>query len=133
MRGFAFLSALLLFASQADAKSSGLTVKTGETWLFSLSAGQPVNAKRAHPDAKPAPGQIQVTVRSLLGTTMTLTSNNQQAYVYQAELVGSGKATPARSCTLPANNRLSFENWPQSATAVRIHDFRVATKDGSCP
>jgi hypothetical protein len=34
---------------------------------------------------------------------------------------------------LPANNRLSFENWPQKAVAVRLSDFKVATKDGACP
>jgi hypothetical protein len=69
----------------------------------------------------------------MMGTTMTITSNNKQAYTYKAELIGADKAVPIRSCTLPANSRLSFENWPQKAAAVRLSDFKVATKDGACP
>jgi hypothetical protein len=69
----------------------------------------------------------------MMGTTMTITSNNPVAYTYKAELVGTDKAVPTRSCTLPANNRLSFENWPQKATAIRLSNFQPAKRDGSCP
>jgi hypothetical protein len=68
-----------------------------------------------------------------MGTSLSITSNNPQSYTYSAELIGADKSVPVRSCTLPANGRLSFEHWPQKATAVRIGDFKVATKDGSCP
>jgi hypothetical protein len=125
--------ALLLAASPVPAKAPGLAVKSDETWVFNLSGGQPVKARKVSATAKPAPGQIVVTVRSMMGTTMTITSNNKQAYTYKAELIGGEKAVPTRSCTLPANNRLSFENWPQKATAVRLSDFKVATRDGACP
>ncbi|MFL6739822.1 MAG: hypothetical protein ACJ8FJ_11645, partial [Sphingomicrobium sp.] len=64
---------------------------------------------------------------------MTISSNNPVAYSYQAELVGVDKAVAARSCTLPANGRLSFEHWPQKAIAVRLSRFRIAGKDGACP
>ena len=128
---FALLA--LLAVSPAEAKSAGLTVKAGETWLFSLSRGEPVRARRAKPTASLEPGQILVTVRSMMGTTMTITSNNKQAYTYKAALIGATKVIPTRSCTLPANNRLSFENWPQKAAAVRLSDFKVATKGGACP
>ena len=126
--------ALLVAASPvAAAKPAGLTVRTGETWQFSLFRGQPVRAHKARPDAKPAPGQIQVTVRSLLGTTMTITSNNPTAFTYRAELIGADKPIAARSCALPPDGRLSFESWPQTATAVRLSDFKVAPKGGACP
>ena len=125
--------ALLLAAGTAQAKPAGLTVRTGETWAFSLSGGQPARARKVSADAKPTAGQILVTVRSMMGTTMTITSNNKQAYTYKAELIGAEKAVPIRSCTLPANNRLSFENWPQRATAVRLSDFGIVTKGGACP
>jgi hypothetical protein len=124
---------LLFAAAPLPAKPAGLTVKTGETWLFNLSGGQPVKARKVSANAKPAAGQIVVTVRSMMGTTMTITSNNPAAYTYKAELIGAGKVVPTRSCTLPANSRLSFENWPQKASAVRLSDFKVATKDGACP
>jgi hypothetical protein len=125
--------ALLLAASPLPAQAAGLNVKTGETWVFGLSKGQPVRARKVAADAKPAAGQIVVTVRSMMGTTMTITSNNKQAYTYKAALIGATKVIPTRSCTLPANNRLSFENWPQKAAAVRLSDFKVATRDGACP
>ena len=117
-------SALALIALQAAAPAwaQPLTVHTGETWVFSLAGGQPAKARKVSADAKPA-----------TGTTMTITSNNKQAYTYKAALIGAEKSVPARSCTLPANNRLSFENWPQQARAVRLSDFKVATKGGACP
>jgi hypothetical protein len=124
---------LLLAAAPATAQSPGLTVKTGESWVFSLYRGEPVRARKANPRTKPAPGQVMVTVTSMMGTTMSISSNNSVAYTYKAELIGTGRAGPMRSCTLPANGRLSFENWPQKATAVRLSQFRIADKEGACP
>jgi hypothetical protein len=126
--------ALLLAAGPATAATSpGLTVRTGETWQFSLFRGQPVKARKASADAKPGPGQIQVTVRSLLGTTMTISSNNPTSFTYVAELIGADKPVAARSCALPPDGRLSFESWPQKADAVRLSNFKVAPKGGACP
>ena len=125
--------ALLLAAGPVSAGTGGLTIKTGETWQFSLFRGQPIRAHKASPDSKPAPGQIQVTVRSLLGTTMTISSNNPTSFTYRAELIGAARTMTARSCTLPANSRLSFEHWPEKAIAVRLSQFRIANKDGTCP
>lgn len=127
------LLALLLLASPAAAQSPGLTIKTGESWMFAISRGQPVRARKVDPAVKPAPGQVLVSLRSMMGTSMSITSNNPQTYTYSAELIGADKSVPVRSCTLPANGRLSFEHWPQTASAVRISNFRLAAKDGSCP
>ena len=68
-----------------------------------------------------------------MGTTMSISSANDVAYTYRAELIGSGKKIPARSCTLPADGKLSFEHWPESADAVRLSDFKTAPKGGNCP
>ena len=123
----------LLAATPALAQSSGLTVRPGESWMFAISRGQPVRARKVKPTVKPAPGQVLVTLRAMLGTSLSITSNNPQAYVYKAELIGADTQVPVRSCTLPANGRISFEHWPQKSEAVRISDFKVARKDGSCP
>ena len=125
------LLAALLTASPALAQS--LTVKTGETWIFRIADGQPVKARKVAAQARPKSGEVVVTVKSMMGTTMTITSNNPQAYTYRAELIGSEKAVPTRSCTLPANGRMSFENWRQKAAAVRLSNFKRATKGGACP
>ena len=125
--------ALLMAASPLAAQSPGLTVKTGESWMFAISRGQPVRARKVKPTVKPPPGQILVTLRSMMGTSLSIVSNNRQAFTYKAELIGADEPVPVRSCTLPANGRVSFEHWPEKASAVRISDFRVATKDGSCP
>ena len=125
------LLALLAAASPATAKE--LVVQTGESWVFSISGGHPVRARRVKPDVSLQEGQVLVTVRAMMGTTMTIISNNRQAYTYKAELIGAEKAVATRSCTLPANARMSFENWPQTAKAVRLSKFKVATKDGACP
>ena len=128
---FALFPVLLLAALPAQAQN--LTVKTGETWVFRIANGQPAKARKVAAQSKPSRGEVVVTVKSMMGTTMTITSNNPVAYTYKAELIGAEKAVPTRSCTLPANNRLSFENWPQKAAAVRLSSFKPATRDGSCP
>ncbi len=124
---------LVAIAPAAAAAGQGLTVKTGESWMFAISRGQPVRARKVKPTIKPPPGQVVVTLRTMMGTSLSITSNNRQSFTYKAELIGTDKPVPVRSCTLPANGRVSFEHWPQTAGAVRISDFRVAAKDGSCP
>ena len=125
------LLSLLIAATPAAAKP--LTIKTGESWMFAISRGEPVRARKVKPTVKPAPGQVMVTVTAMMGTTMSISSNNPVAYTYRAELVGAGKAEPARSCTLPANGRVSFEHWPEKSAGVRLIQFKLATKDGACP
>jgi hypothetical protein len=127
------LALLILTAAPTVAQSPGLTVKTGESWMFAISRGQPVRARKVKPTVKPPPGQVLVTLRAMMGTSLSIVSNNRQAFTYKAELIGADKPVPLRSCTLPANGRLTFEHWPQKAAAVRIGDFKVAPKDGSCP
>ena len=122
----------LVMAAPA-AVAEPLTVRTGETWAFGLLRGQPVQAHRAKPGARPRAGQIVVSVSAMLGTIMTISGNRPQPYTYKAELVAGDKVMAARSCTLPANGAVSFEHWPQQASAVRLSDFRVAARDGSCP
>jgi len=129
----ALITIALLAATPAVAKSPGLTVKTGESWMFAISRGQPVRAHRVKPTVKPPPGQVVVTLRAMLGTSLSISSNSRQSYTYRAELLGAANAIPVRSCTLPANGRVSFEHWPEKADAVRISDFKIARQDGSCP
>ena len=124
--------ALRLLAAAAPAQSAGLTVKTGETWFFTIKNGEPANARRVAPSAKIPKGQIKVAVRPLMGTSMVVTNNSPIAYTFRAELLSGGKATVARSCTLPANARPAFEQWQERAEAVRITGFKAATADGRC-
>jgi len=133
MRPLVALASLAVAAAPAVAKPAGLTVRAGESWTFSLYRGQPVNARRSTPSAKPPPGRIHVTVRSLMGTTMSISSAGDTAYTYRAELIGAGQTLAARSCTLPAGGKISFEHWPQQAEAVRLSAFRVAPEGGNCP
>jgi len=125
--------ALLLAASPIAAKSASLTVKTGETWVFSIQGGQPVRARKVDPSVRLLRGQVLVTVRSMMGTTMTISSNNPVGYTYKAELIDAGKRIADRACTLPAERRVSFEHWPQTAEAVRLSNFQPAPDGGNCP
>ena len=124
------LVALALAASSPAA--APLTVAVGENWIFTIDHGQPAHARKVGATAKPAKGQVKISVRSLFGTMMTITNNSAQGYTFHAELIGAdGKAVMARSCTLPPGNQPTLENWPQKATAVRIGDFKPA-KGGRC-
>ena len=123
----------LLAAAPLSAKTPSLTVHTGESWVFSIQGGQPVRARKVDPSVRLLPGQVLVTVRTMMGTTMTISSNNPVGYTYKAELIGAGKLVSDRACTLPADRRVSFEHWPQTADAVRLSNFEPAPDGGSCP
>jgi hypothetical protein len=126
------LVAALLLVAASPVQAAGLTIQVGETWLFTLKNGEPANARKAAPSATIPKGQIKAAVRSILGTAMTVTNNSPIAYTFRAELVSGGKATVARSCTLPPNARPTFEQWEQKADAVRISGFKIADADGHC-
>ena len=126
------LAAALLLLAAAPAQAAGLTVRTGETWFFTIKDGEPANARLVTASAKIPKGQIKASVRALGGTSMVVTNNSPIAYTFRAELLSGGKATAARSCTLPANARPTFEQWQEKAEAVRIGGFKPATADGRC-
>lgn len=126
------LIAALLLLLAAPAQAAGLTVPVGETWLFTIRNGEPAEARKVAPSATVPTGQIKVAVRAMLGTAMTVTNNSPVAYTFRAELISGGKATIARSCTLPSNARPAFEQWEQKADAVRISGFKIADADGRC-
>jgi hypothetical protein len=126
------LLAFALFAAAAPVLAEPLTVRTGETWFFTIDHGQPADAHKAEAIEKPPPGQVKVTVRALFGTMMTITNNSPRGYNFQAQLMGAeGKAVTVRACTLPPNSQPAVESWPQKAAAVRLSDFKPA-KGGRC-
>ena len=131
MAGMKLAAALLLLAA-APVQAAGLTVRIGETWFFTIMDGEPADARPVSPSAKIPKGQIKVAVRALAGTSMVVTNNSPIAYTFRAELLSGGKAILARSCTLPANARPTFEQWQQKAEAVRIGSFKPASADGRC-
>jgi len=126
------LLAAVLVAAASAAQASALTVRTGEAWLFTIDNGEPANARKADSSAKPARGQLMISVRSLMGTAMIVTNNSPVAYTFRAELLRGGKAEAARACTLPAKPTPIFEQWPQKADAVRIGDFKPTGPGGNC-
>ena len=129
---FASLALLALLAASPLA-AQPLTIPAGETWIFSLDRGQPANARKAGASDRLARGEVKVTVLIMMGTTMTASSNNADAYTFKAELIGAnGKAIPARTCTLPARGRPVLESWSQTAMAVRVGDFKPAIDPGAC-
>jgi hypothetical protein len=116
----------------APAMAVPLSVPVGENWVFALDHGQPVRARKVVSSARPASGEVKVTVRALFGTMMTVTNNSRQGYTFKAELIGAdGNAVTARTCTLPPGNQPTLESWPQAAAAVRIGDFKPS-KGGRC-
>ncbi|HVM22354.1 MAG TPA: hypothetical protein VM308_03490 [Sphingomicrobium sp.] len=121
-----------MLASASVAAAEPLTVRTGETWLFSIQRGEPARARKVEPSANPRRGEVKVSVRAAFGTMMTITNNSRIGYTFTAELIdGDGKATAARTCTLPPGNKPALETWPQKAAAVRISAFKPA-EDGRC-
>jgi len=123
---------MLLLLVAAPVQAAPLTVKTGETWIFTIRNGEPAKARKVTPSARIAKGQIKVSVRALMGTTMSVTNNSPIAYTFRAELLQGGNVVAPRPCTLPANARPIFEQWKEKADAIRIGNFTAASAGGRC-
>lgn len=127
-----FLIAALALTATASAEP--LVIRNGESWAFSIHNGQPVRAHRIAPSAAPKPGEIKASVNAMLGTSMTLTSNNSTGYTFRAELIGApANAAKTRTCTLPPNRQPTLEYWPVKSAGVRLSDFKPTKADGNCP
>lgn len=126
------LALLALAAFSTAATAAPLTIYHGETWIFTIVDGQPANAHKAKATAKPRKGELMASARAFLGTQLIVTNNSRTAYTYNAELLSSGKASAARSCTLPANDQPTLEHWDEKADAVRIGNFRATGTEGRC-
>jgi hypothetical protein len=131
IRSALFLAIALVAA--APAVAAPLTVAAGESWVFSVQRGEPVRARRVKPAARPAAGQIKVTIIAGMGTAMTVTNYTGTAYTFRAELIGAPNDAKSRTCTLPASRSPVLEYWPVKAKAVRIGTFKAAGPNGSCP
>ena len=126
------ITVLLLLIAPVAAQAKPLTVKVGESWAFQIKGGDPVKARKVAASAKPAHGEIMVTVKSFLGTMLTAVNATGRGWSFKAELVSRGKASPARTCTLPATTAPILEQWQnKQAQAVRISKF-VPADGGKC-
>ena len=125
------LAALLLIAPVA-AQAKPLTINVGESWAFQVKGGELVKARKVPASARPAKGEIMVTVKSFLGTMLTAVNGTGRGWSFKAELLNAGKASPARTCTLPASGAPIMEQWQgRQAQAVRISKF-VPADGGNC-
>lgn len=126
------VAALALLSLPATASAGRLTVAAGETWLFTIEHGEPSKARKVEPATSPAAGEVKISVRALFGTMMTISNNSKNGYRFKAQLIGAdGKASTARTCTLPPGNQPALESWPQKAAAVMVSNF-VPASGGRC-
>jgi len=126
----ALLLAMAGFATSALVQP--LTMRPGETWLFTIDHGQPAKARKVVETASPARGEVKASVRTLFGTMMTITNNSSTGYTFQARLIGAdGTAVTVRTCTLPPGKQPAVESWPQKAAGISVSDFKPA-KGGRC-
>ena len=129
---FKFFALLLLATTPLSAKP--LTVRIGETWVFAVRGGSPVDARKVAVTTAPAPGQFKVSLQPLLGATMTITNNSRFDYAYRATLVlPTGKPGVAKACAVPANGRIAIEQWTKPLAAVRLDRFKPAPAGALCP
>ena len=126
--------ALLALLAAAPVSAKPLTVRMGETWLFTVARGQPAKARKVEAKAVPKAGEMKVTLSSMMGTTMTISNNSRFDYAYRATLImPDGKAGPAKSCAVPAKGRLAMEHWRERVAAVRLSNFKAAPAGSLCP
>ena len=111
--------------------SSGFVIQLGETWLFQLDQGRPINARKVDANAKPAVGELFVTLRPQLGTTMVIANNSAKFYNYRALMMRrpGDRAEATSVCTVMSNGRMGFENWPYPIAAIHLSDFTQAPEN----
>ena len=127
------LTALALLAA-APVSAKPLTVRMGETWIFSVERGQPVKARKATPQSAPAHGEIKISVQPLMGTTMTVTNNSRFDYSYRAMFIQpDGTVGLSKTCAVPAHGKPAMEHWARRVAAVRLSNFRPAAAGSLCP
>lgn len=120
-------------ASPAAAQQAGVFVKTGESVVFRLDHGQPIDAHPAARADQPAAGEIRVDLRYADGATTMVVINNSGGFLnYRAfiarDAAGPGEATSV--CTLMDGGRMGIENWPgQPLSGIRLSDFTPASQD----
>lgn len=125
--------ALLTLFGAAPVAAGPLTINMGESWIFSIRGGSPVNARKVGAETIPTRNQLKVSLQPLMGTTMTVTNNSRHDYAYRATLIINGKPAEAKSCAVPANGRLAIEHWPKPVAAVTLSHFRAAPAGSLCP
>ncbi len=109
---------------------SGLTLRTGEIWIFKIVNGQPLGARRAGEKDEPVSGELKVSLNASMGTTMEVVNNDKISYNYHAYVTSdpSKKGSPTSVCTLMGGGRMAFENWPNRIEFIRIADFVPAVE-----
>ena len=126
--------ALFALALATPVSAKPLTVRMGETWLFAVRHGAPVDARKVVPATAPAPGQFKVSLQPLFGATMTVTNASRFDYAYRATLVlPTGATGAAKSCVVPANGKTAIEQWTKPLAAVRLDRFKPAPASALCP
>jgi hypothetical protein len=126
--------AALVLLSAAPSAAQPVTVLMGETWVFAVHKGQPIQARKVAPSTKAGADQMKVSLQPMLGSTLTITNNSRFDYAYRATLVmPGGKMGRAKACAVPANGRMAVEHWRQPVAAVRLSDFRPAPAGSLCP
>jgi hypothetical protein len=127
-------AALILSLLAVPVSAKALKVRMGETWLFAVRGGSPVDVRKVAVTAAPAPGQFKVSLQPLLGSTLTMTNNSRFDYAYRATLIlPSGKPGAAKSCAVPANGKIAIEQWTTRVAAVRLDRFKPAPAGSLCP
>ena len=126
--------ALILGLIAVPLPAKSLTVRMGETWLFAVRHGAPVDSRKATSAAAPAPGQLKVSLQPLFGATMTVTNASRFDYAYRATLIlPTGKLGATKSCVIPANGKIAIEQFTKAVAAVRLDRFKPAPAGALCP
>ncbi|MEZ0244656.1 MAG: hypothetical protein ACAH11_14875 [Sphingomonas sp.] len=114
----------LAAAAPAGQALPGLTILTGETWIFHIENGQPAGARRASPDSEPASGEIKVSLLRERGVTMIVTNKTEEHYAYRAfiSVKPNHKGNRAEICSLMPGS-VTVETWPEGFPAIRLADF----------
>ncbi len=119
--------------SAKDSVPEGLFVKPGETFIFRLENGQPVDVHPATEGQGPEEGELSVTLSVEGGTKMTLRNQTGENLNYRAYITSKPTSKGKRTsvCTL-FPGAMGIEFWPDALPGIRITDFEPASGFVGC-
>jgi hypothetical protein len=109
----------------------GLFLQPGDSVIFTLDSGQPVDARPAGENDQPTGGEIKAQMTVDGGHTMLVVKNGgDRALIYRAFIVRKADDRGHRTsvCTLQPG-LLMYESWPGQLPGLRISDFEPGPSD----
>lgn len=130
-----FAALALTFAPPAAAKDPlpGLFIKPGESFIFKLENGQPVDVRAASDGEEPGEGELKASFTGGGMARLSVRNNTGEMLNYEAYITAKPDKKGQRTsvCTLISGGS-GFESWPGNLPGLRLTNLKPAGGSFGC-